>query len=150
MGEFNNGAAIAITTDGAAKAIGDCVGGLITVPVSANGLLTDVRIIEDGTVAAAFTVWVFNEAPTSIADNAALNLSIADKKKCIGLFTVATGDYVTNDGDRMAFKSGLNIPFDADSNNQIYIYLQATGTPTIGATALSLAVSYMQGGSWLS
>lgn len=150
MGTYHNSTAIAVTTDGASHVSGDSVGGLIEVTgMPSNGLLMGLRVVENGTNGVALNVWVFNEAPTTIADNVALNLSTADKQKCIGQFAVAAGDYITNNSQRIALPKIDYIPFET-ANNKIYLYLQATGTFTPGAATYSLTLSYAQGSEWVS
>lgn len=144
MGQFNKRfkEVIAITTDGTAKDAGDVVGGLLTVPVPAGGIIRRMRLVDGSNQAAALTVYIFESAPTSIADDGAFSSAIvvADHKKLIRTVSIAaTTDYTVVNSLATAIKADLNIEFWA-ANGNIYIYLVCTATPTYGASALTLIV----------
>lgn len=137
---------VAPTVTAGAYSANDVVGGVLTFDVSsASGvlLLKTLRIVDDGDVKAAGTLWLFNSAPTSFADNAAFAPVIADLKKVIGKVAVVAGDYTTVNGNAIALLEDQTDVFKVDGGT-LYGYFVCSGTPTYGATTdLTITLSLL-------
>jgi hypothetical protein len=124
---------------------GDVVGGLLTFDVgmvSGGGFIRRVRLIDEDSQDEPYTLYLFNAAPTTIADDAAFAaaMTVADLQKLIT--TVAISSATTLNTFDYWHSAVLEIPFTADV---IYGYLVATGgTPdyaNVDTLALFLEVS---------
>lgn len=125
--------ALTVGTD--AYTANDVVGGLITIDVHSSGgsgQLRRINIIDDDDEKAALTVYLFDQQPSTIADDAAFAPTVADLKKMIGVVSVVAGDYTTLNSNAHAIKDGLGIDFAAPDGN-LYAYVVCTGTPTYTA-----------------
>jgi hypothetical protein len=94
------------------------------------------------------TLYVFNAAPTTIADDAAFAPAIADLKKLVAKVEIAADDYTSiSDGtanNAYALKQDLNEVYKADGKGNLYAYLVATATPTYAAaTDLTVNLSVL-------
>lgn len=88
---------ITVTLD--AYTANDVVGGTLSceVPQAKGGCwIYAVKLIDDATQAEAYTLYVFNEAPSTIANDAAHAPTEADWLKYIGKIAIAAGDYDTS------------------------------------------------------
>lgn len=145
MGKFNRTtkAIIPITTDGTIKDAGDVVGGLLSQVVSApqSGYrLRDLVLVDDANQAAALTIYIFDDAPTNVVDDAAFaaTFTIGDHKKLRRVIAVASGtDYTVINSNATCIKSGLDVDICSPTGT-IYIYIVCTATPTYGASDLTL------------
>lgn len=137
-----------LTISTTAYSAGDVVGGLITVDVSSpggGGVIRRLMLIDEGNQGAVLTVYIFDAAPTTIANDAAFASAIvaADLKKKIGTVSIVAADYETINSMKIVTKDGddLNIDFQTVSGN-IFIYIVCTGTPDyVAATDLTLRVT---------
>lgn len=143
----------ALTVDTNAYTANDVVGGLITFNVAnaaGSGVIRWARLVDDDNEKAELTLYLFNESPTTIADDAAFAPAIADLKKYIGKILFQAADYETINGNAVAILGHgvstdyLNIDFTSSDGN-LYGYLVCTGTPTYTA-ATDLHVTL---GIWL-
>lgn len=124
------------TITAGAYSAGDVVGGLLTFDVSgASGVfsLKSVRIADDDNEKAACHLYLFNSAPTSIADNAAFAPVIADLKKLVADVAVASAVFSTLNGNAVALKEALTAIFTVPAG-KLYGYLVCDATPTYTAT----------------
>ena len=143
----------ALTVDTNAYTANDVVGGLLTFNVAnagGGGLIRWASVVDDDNEKAELTLYLFDQAPTAIADDAAFAPAIADLKKYIGKILFEAADYQTINGNAVAMLGHgvstdfLNIDFNTVDGN-IYGYLVCTGTPTYtAATDLTLRL-----GVWL-
>lgn len=118
---------------------GDVVGGLITLNVAnaaGGGILRHVMVLDDSDQKAAYTLNVYNSAPTSIDDADAFAPTHADNKKMVGVVNVGTADYTTVNSNARAFVKDADVLFETTTGN-IYVYAAVTGTPTYTASALT-------------
>lgn len=137
--------------DDDAYTAGDVVGGLITFNVSSPsgcGIINAMRIADDDDEKAVLTLYVFNAAPTTIADDAAFAPTIADLKKLVAKIEIAADDYTSiSDGtanNAYALKQDLNEVYKADGKGNLYGYLVCTATPTYtAATDLTIILSVL-------
>lgn len=130
----------------------DVIGGLMIFAVGGiggGGSIRSILIADDDNEKAASTLYIFNEKPTTIADDAAFAPTIADLKKLITTVTVEAGDYATVNSNAYAILGGhedlatknMDVPFVAVDGN-LYIYNVCTATPTYtAATDLTFAIT---------
>lgn len=123
-----------------AYSISDVVGGLLTFEVAnaaGSGVINWLRLVDDAAQSEPCVLYLFNDVPTIIADNAAFAVAVSDLKQCFAKVPVAVGDYVTiSDGEfdnNFAIKTDLGISFVAGTG-RIYGYLVTGGAPSYLAT----------------
>jgi hypothetical protein len=142
-----------LTVSTEAYSAGDVVGGLITIPLDVVrlmpcGFVDDVILLDADSVGASLSLYLFNSAPTTIADQAAFAPVIADLQRMIGDTGITLGTYTTlNSLDRCRVKlSSSDALFGGpDNDGNLYAYLVAGATPTYTtASALRLGL-----GVWL-
>ena len=132
--------AVTPTITAGAYSANDVIGGLMTFSISGmntGGMSGTLRIRDNGAVGPAMVLYVFKEAPTAIADNAAFSLVDADSDKLIGIITVGTWDDLTAFKHvRVAGKDDTTSEYIdfRTPNGSIYVYAKVTGTPTMAAT----------------
>jgi len=127
----------------------DVIGGLMTFTLSnknTGGRLGTIRIRDNDAVGPAMILYLFSDAPTAIADNAAFSLVDADSDKLIGIITAGTWDDLT------AFKQVRVVGKDDETSDyvdirldggKLYVYAKVTGTPTMTTTtALRFDVTF--------
>jgi hypothetical protein len=140
-------AQVAPTVTAGAYSAADVVGGLLTFSVtspSGCGVINKLVIADDEDEKAAGSLYLFNAAPTTIADNAAGALVIADLKKIVTVIAIAADDYVTINGNAYAVIDDINDVYKADGKGNLYGYFITSGTPTYGAaTDLTLTLSVL-------
>ena len=120
----------------------DVVGGTLScdVPqVKGGGYVHAVRLVDDDDEKAVFTLYVFNGAPSTIADGAAHAPTEADWLKCMGAIAIAAADYDASGTEACAFVKGYDqltedyVMFDNLDNGKLYFRLVCTATPTYTA-----------------
>lgn len=114
----------------------DVVGGLLEFDVvesGGGGVVGQIEIADDHDVKAAFKLYLFNAAPTTIANDAAFAPTIADLQKLIGIVEIAAADYSTINGNAWAQVKDLNIWYSAQTGT-LYGYLVSDATPDYNAT----------------
>ena len=140
-------AQVAPTVTAGAYSAADVVGGLLTFSVnspSGCGSINKLVITDDANQKAAGSLFLFNAAPTSIANNAAGNLAIADLKKIVSVIAVVADDYKTVNGNAYAVIDDINDVYKADGKGNLYGYFICSGTPTYtAATDLTLTLSVL-------
>lgn len=130
---------------------GDVVGGLLTLDVSSpggGGVIRRLMLIDAGNQGAVLTVYIFDQAPTAILDDAAFASAIvaADLQKKIATVPIAAADYETINSLKIVTKDGddLNVDYYTASGN-LWIYIVCTATPDyVAATDLYLRVTVWQ------
>lgn len=131
-----------VTVATSAYTAGDVVGGLLTFDVhspSGCGLITSVRITDAANQSEPYTLYLFDSVPSTIADDAAAALTIADLKKCVAMVAIAADDYTTVNSLAIAIVDDLNDAYRAAGTGKLYGYLVAGETPDYSA-ATDLAV----------
>jgi hypothetical protein len=105
------------------------MGGLLTFPVpgtAGGGLFNRIAIIDDGQKKNVGKLHLFDNLPTTIADNAAISgLAAADLHNLLEVITVAAGDWVDVDAGSRADVTFDFTPYDAPRGN-IYGYYELT------------------------
>jgi len=132
----------------------DVVGGTLSCDahnVKGGGYIHAVRLVDDATQAAAVKLWVFDAAPSTIADAAPHAPTEADHLKCIGIIPIAAADYNTDGTEAdCARVKGFDaasedyVVFDNLPNGKLYFRLVCDATPTYAdANDLTLHVCLM-------
>lgn len=133
--------ALAVTAG--AYSASDVVGGLLRIPISpvnAGGTLRWLRLVDDANQKAAMSLYLFNDLPSTIADNAAFAPSVADLEKMVAKIAIAAGDYETLNSNAIAILPTIikTVPIEKGA---LWAYLVTSGTPTYAATTdLSLSI----------
>lgn len=132
--------AVTPTITAGAYSANDVIGGLMTFTFSdknSGGMLGTLRIRDNGAVGPAMVLYIFKEAPTAIADNAAFSLADADSDKLIATITPGTWlDFTAFKWVPVAGKddtTGEAVDFRTETGS-FYMYAKVTGTPTMAAT----------------
>lgn len=126
-----------LTVDTAAYTAGDVVGGLLTLSVPAmvrGGFMDAVVITDAANQKEAYTLWLFNAAPTTIIDADPFAPVIADLQKVITRVAIVANDYVTANNLAHGQVIGLNRVIPSNSGT-LYAYLVATETPDYAAAS---------------
>lgn len=134
---------ITVGTD--AYTANDVVGGLLTFTMPAgvdSGYLIAAKVTDANQASAALTIYIFEEEPTTIADDAQEALVIADlEDKLVGTFTVSAYNSTVGSLDYAFAKPDTVdvIPFTASGAGFFYAYIVDTGGATFtAATDLAL------------
>ena len=143
-------ATVTPTIDTDAYSASDVVGGLLTFNVhspSGVGILDNLRIVDDDNEKAACKLYLFNDVPSTIADDAAFAPTVADLKKLIAIVSVAADDYTELNSNAVAFVN-INendaVMYSADGKGNLYGYLVCDATPTYAAaTDLTLTLTVL-------
>ncbi len=129
---------------------GDVIGGLLTFTRASfppgTIAFNQVTIVDVDQQKEAYVLHLFNDTPTTIADDAAYatNILIADLNNEIKQVTIAALDYVdTGTVGSTAFKAFDNV-YAQNERGVLYGYLVATDTPDyVTLLALTLNLHYV-------
>lgn len=138
------------TVTAGAYTAGDVVGGLLTFPTvlasqPGSGELREVILYDNVKQQKAMTLFLFDSAPSVIADNAAFNLSAADLRRCFAVVPIAIHKVYSTATRGFSLARALSVPVFTDTNGSIYAYLVCDVAPTYGATDdLTLGLSIIQ------
>lgn len=131
---------VTISHDDDAYTANDVVGGLLTFNLaspSGCGILNGLKITDEDNEGAALDVYIFNAVPSTIADDAAGALAIADLDKLVCKVEIAAADYEAVNSLKFVIKDeaseGLNRAYSLDAAGNLYAYVICTGTPTYAA-----------------
>ena len=118
---------------------GDVIGGLLTFAIpgaNGSGIINRVVLVDDGNQDEPLDLFLFDDTPATIADDAAYAPTAADHAKIIGKVSIAAADYWSENSLSVAEKNDLNHTFEANAQSNIYGYLVANGgTPDYAAAA---------------
>lgn len=116
----------------------DVIGGTLTSDaieqVKGGGYVAWARLVDDAEQSEPLRVWLFNAAPSTIADDAAHAPTEADFLKWLGTIDIAAADYTTvGSGAQAAFVEGKDVTtgefiwFDALASGTLSARLVAYG-----------------------
>lgn len=141
------------TITAGAYSAGDVVGGRLSFVLQAGSgafFVKSVRIVDDDNEKAASKLYLFNAAPTSIADNAAFAPSVDDLKMLVAIVTIASADFSTINSNAVALvdeRSGIDGGMFNVPGGTLYGYLVCDATPTYTATTdLSITINVLSEG----
>jgi hypothetical protein len=129
---------VPITVGTSAYDASDVVGGTLTSDAidqyQGGGRLEWVRIVDDDSQSEPYLLYVYNAAPSTIADAAAFAPTEADWLKTLGCISIAAADYDASGDEACAFsdavdaKTGLRICFDNLPTGKLYFRLVANAS----------------------
>ena len=140
-------------SSGTAYASGDVVGGLLEfVGAPESGFIQSIEIIDTDNEASDFDIVLFNQEPTTIANDAAFAFTSGEEPTVLTKpFAIANADYKVLDSVAFARTTIEPIPFELDTanNEEQYIYayfvIQAANTYTT-AGDLTFRINVMADG----
>lgn len=133
----------------------DVVGGLMTFTFTEptfDGAIRSVLVTDAANQSEGYTLYIFNELPSTIANDAPFAPVIADLKKIATTVTVAAGDYTSVNSLAWALLGGhedaqMEI-FVHSNTGKLYMYAEATSTPDYAAVddlAFKIALEIFHG-----
>jgi hypothetical protein len=143
--------AVTLSTDTAAYASGDLIADTQQIDAffrktDGTGIINSINIIDEDAQGVALYI-IFMSTSTSLGtENSAPNISDANLTAGFqGIVSVATTDYVTISGAKVATIRNIGLPVKAVSGtDDIYIaVLNATGTPTFTAAGLEMRIGVL-------
>ena len=135
-----------ITPNAAAYTAGDSIGGLLKFTLEGNipsgAIINIVRFTDSGNIKPAGSLWLFNEAPTTVNDADAWTPSFADLQKRVA---IVTPTWSSENSIGYADVEGINnIFFKAKAGQGLWGIFKTTGTPDWAADkTLSIAVGLL-------
>jgi hypothetical protein len=142
---------VTLSTDTSAYASGDLIADTQQIDaffrkVDGTGIINSINIIDEDAQGVALYV-IFMSTSTSLGtENSAPNISDANLTAGFqGIVAVATTDYVTVSGTKVATIKNIGLPVKAVSGtDDLYIaVLNATGTPTFTAAGLEMRIGVL-------
>lgn len=142
---------VTLSTDTSAYASGDLIADTQQIDaffrkVDGTGVINSINIIDEDAQGVALYI-IFMSTTTSLGtENSAPNISDANLTAGFqGIVAVATTDYVTVSGTKVATIKNIGLPVKAVSGtDDIYIaVLNATGTPTFTAAGLEMRIGVL-------
>lgn len=136
-------------TAGAYTAL-DVVGGLLTFPnITENqpgaAELREVILYDNDYQAKAMTLYLFNQAPASIADNDGFTLSAADLRTLVCAPISLISHKPTGSTTGLTYVTQLSRPVKTDGAKNLFAYLVCEVAPTYSATdSLRLGLSIVE------
>jgi hypothetical protein len=143
--------AVTLSTDTAAYASGDLIADTQQIDAffrkaDGTGIINSINIIDEDAQGVALYI-IFMSTSTSLGtENSAPNISDANLTAGFqGIVSVATTDYVTISGAKVATIRNIGLPVKAVSGtDDLYIaVLNATGTPTFTAAGLEMRIGVL-------
>lgn len=129
---------LAPTVTAGAYSDGDVVGGLLTLTnlgVVRGALLNKICVVDAANQKAAFDLWIFNAAPTTILDNAAFAPTAADLKKVATRVNFPASAYQTEGSLAHGELDGVNREITSNYGTLYAFIVLAGSTPTYSATS---------------
>jgi hypothetical protein len=147
----SNVVSVTLSTDTAAYASGDLIADTQQIDAffrvaDGTGVINSINIIDEDAQGVALYI-IFMSTSTSLGtENSAPNISDANLTAGFqGIVAVATTDYVTVSGTKVATIKNIGLPVKAASGtDDLYIaVLNATGTPTFTAAGLEMRIGVL-------
>jgi len=99
-------------------------------------VLQTVAVFDKSAQSPALTVFLFNASPTLTSTNGqAISIADAEMAKCVGHFTVASGNWETVAAGSMACVKPVLYLHSATVGGTLYAVAKVTGTPTFTSTS---------------
>ena len=126
----------------------DVVGGLLEFDVysaSGGGILNSIMLIDEDNQSEAYTLYIFDDTPSTIADAANFAPTIVDMRKLIA--TISISSYTTINSIAYCYVDDINKVFGNLTKRVLYAYLVAVATPDyVNADALYMRWSVLTNG----
>lgn len=143
-----------ITVDTNAYAIGDCMGGKITIPGAVrkpggSAILTDIMVIDKGGTRPNFNIVIFSQDPkaATLTDNAPMALS-TDTQYILAVIPVYSIDYDNADATQLAGTIQLGsiiLKESSGTSTNLYMGIMATlANDLVAATDLKIKLGLIQ------
>ena len=134
--------------DTAAYALGDCIGGKLTIANAARrnsggGEIRSLKLVDQANQKKAISLVLFDSDPTNttFTDNGALDVNDTDMSKSLGVIEIAAADYRSMSDNAIATLKNIGIGYVLDGSRTLYGALVAGEAITyIASTDLSLAL----------
>lgn len=131
---------VPITVTTSAYTAEDVIGGTLTsgtlTQYAGGGYIAWVRLVDDDDEKAALRLYVYREAPSTIADAAAFAPTEADWLKTLGCIELAAANYDASGADACIVAAGIDrmtkqeIMFDSLPAGKLFFRLVCDATPT--------------------
>ena len=131
-----------------ANAGGYSSGDQVGVPIEVTGvmlsdggqaLLKSLTVIDKAAQSLALDVWFFNEEPTTVADNAAFDMTDANLAKALGHVKVVAGDYSAESSGSLACVRNIDLLLQSIAKKQsVWVVVVTRGAPTYASLDLTL------------
>lgn len=107
-----------------------------------KGRITSITAIDEDDQGVAFDIAFFRVTQSLGTKNGAPSISDANARDCLGIVSIATGDYVDLGGVKVATKRDINLMVEADnaSKNLFIGTITRGGTPTYTASGIKLRI----------
>ncbi len=143
---------VTLSTDTVAYASGDLIADTQQIDAAlrvsdGKGVLQSITIIDEDNQGVALYILIMRTSTSLGTENSVPNISDANLTAgLIGIVPVATTDYITLSGAKVACIKNIGLPIQAvTGTDDIYIaVLNATGTPTYTATGLEMVLGIQQ------
>lgn len=149
MAQFNRTIEVSTTptiTNGT-YTINDVIGGLLTFQIFSaghGGVIRGIRILGEIAAGGDLRVYFFNEAPTSIANDAAFSLNADEQRKAICVVNIIAADWVTDNSISQVFKDvpvgEFELKGPPDSTNLWAYVIDKTGLTFTGTDQFTMDV----------
>lgn len=108
--------------------------------------LESVVVVDKAKAKQALDIFFFDEAPTLVsADNTEFELLDSEMLKCIGVVSIAAGDYADSKNSAIACKRDISLILQAARKSKsLYCVLVTRGTPTYAVGDLSVKLGLLQ------
>ena len=126
----------------------DVVGGLLTFAVDSptgGGILNSVMLIDEDNLSEPYKLYLFDAAPSTIADDAAFEPTIADMRKLVAVITLSS--YTTINSIGYCYVGDINQVIGQLASGNLYGYMVPDATPDhTNADALYLRLGMLTEG----
>lgn len=111
-----------------------------------QALLKSLSVIDQGNgTGVALDVWFFNSLPTTVADNAAFDMTDTNLKLALGHVKVVAGDYSAQTSGSLASVRNIDLLLEAIAGSRdLYVVCVTRGTPTYTSLDLVLKIGVEQ------
>jgi hypothetical protein len=128
----------------------DVVGGLLTFTgaVRATGgraKIHSITFTDKGVTANVLNLWLFSDAPATIADNGAFAPTDAELLTLVGVVQIAAADYLVATDNQAATKLNVGLVYNVTATS-LFGYLECVATPTYASTSdikIRIQVEYL-------
>ncbi len=110
-----------------------------------KGIINTLTFTDLTVVANVLRLWLFDAAPTTIADNAAFDVLDAELPTCVGVIPIAAADYFVATDNQCVCLRNVGLQYTV-TGTTLYGQLMCTATPTYASTSditITLEVEYL-------
>lgn len=133
-------ASAGLTTATTAYTANDTLGTIITMAMTAPGIIMSAQLVDKAQIVGAVDAYLFDRSVTLAADNAANAISDADMLFCAGIIQFPTPTTQTNNG--IAVIDSLAIPCVANAGNNMFVALVTRTAHTFFGAVGDLVITF--------